>query len=228
MDAAQRHVVGYTNMLGSAGFQVEEINNMYGILDSITSSGRIMTRQYMQIAKTFTPQVRKLILEYAAMEGTLKDLGGGYYETNVEGKSSTLVTAGQEFRASLNKGWLTSSVYERVLEEYAKFYDTIFQYSQDLTALRGREIDYTAAYEDFTSKTTEELRQIYTKELGYTEEFFEENIATLEAWQKAAMDSTRQAKTFSDALNTYTGQIEVGWKKTFNTLFGNVQIICMT
>jgi hypothetical protein len=140
----------------------------------------------------------------------------------------TAVTV-ENFRETLQKGWLDNDTLMQTLEEYGKAAKLISDIHDETGLLAGKIVDLSKGLKDGTVSLDD-----FAKALGYEDGITKENkqhVLDLKQsfdllnskeyeFSLATYEAAQEARTFGDAMAAVADAVSTGWMTTFELLFG--------
>lgn len=196
LDTATRSVEGIANACANAGINATDAQRAFFNLSQAYSSGVLKYTDYrsLELLNMTTADFKDKILEAAEAAGTLKKVSDGVYQTI--NKSNKKVTAGKKVTAQNLQDMLRYNfVTSDVMNELfgGKFFFDEQTFKQ-----------YKKKYKDL-----DEAIAAAKKDYGET---------AVNAYLAA-----REARSFTDVINTLKDVVSTGWSTTFEHLFGKLE-----
>ena len=205
LDEATKSVQGIANACAIAGINATDAGRAYYNLAQAYSSGTLKYTDYrsLELLNMTTEKFKKNLLEAAAEAGTLKKLADDTYKTI--SKKGEKITAGKKvtiknIQDALRYGFVTKDVMNKLFGE--KYY--------------------------FSEKEFAKYKDKYTDKYGNLDEAGREKaIADAKKdFNEFAVDAylaAREARNFTDVMNTLKDVVSTGWSTTFEYLFGKLE-----
>lgn len=205
LDEATKSVQGIANACAIAGINATDAGRAYYNLAQAYSSGTLKYTDYrsLELLNMTTEKFKKNLLEAAAEAGTLKKLADDTYKTI--SKKGEKITAGKKvtiknIQDTLRYGFVTKDVMNKLFGE--KYY--------------------------FSEKEFAKYKDKYTDKYGNLDEAGREKaIADAKKdFNEFAVDAylaAREARNFTDVMNTLKDVVSTGWSTTFEYLFGKLE-----
>lgn len=196
LDTAQRSVEGIANACANAGINATDAQRAFFNLSQAYSSGVLKYTDYrsLELLNMTTEKFKENILEAAVSAGTLKKTSEGVYQTI--NKNNKKVTAGKKVtKQNLQDMLRYNFVTSDVMNEL--FGGTFFFDEQKFK-------EYKKKYKDL-----DEAIAAAKKDYGDT---------AVNAYLAA-----REARSFTDVINTLKDVVSTGWSTTFEHLFGKLE-----
>lgn len=205
LDEATKSVQGIANACAIAGINATDAGRAYYNLAQAYSSGTLKYTDYrsLELLNMTTEKFKKNLLEAAEEAGTLKKLSDDTYKTIKH--QGDKITAGkkvtiQNIQDALRYGFVTKDVMNKLFGE--KYY--------------------------FSEKEFKKYKDKYTDKYGNLDEAGREKaIADAKKdFNEFAVDAylaAREARNFTDVMNTLKDVVSTGWSTTFEYLFGKLE-----
>ena len=205
LDEATRSVQGIANACAIAGINATDAGRAYYNLAQAYSSGTLKYTDYrsLELLNMTTEKFKQNLLEAAEEAGTLKKLSDGTYKTIKH--QGDKITAGKKvtiknIQDALRYGFVTKNVLNKLFGE--KYY--------------------------FSEKEFKKYKDRYTDKYGNLDEAGREKaIADAKKdYNEFAVDAylaAREARNFTDVMNTLKDVVSTGWSTTFEYLFGKLE-----
>lgn len=205
LEEATRSVEGIANACATAGINATDAQRAFYNLSQAYSSGSLKYTDYrsLELLNMTTEKFKENLLEAAEEAGTLKRLADGTYKTiAVKGEK---VTKGKKvtvknIQDALKYGFVTKDVMNKLFG--GKYYFTEKEFKK-----------YKKKYTDEHGNLTEAGRQ---KAIADAKRDF--NEYAVDAYLAA-----REARNFTDVMNTLKDVVSTGWSTTFEYLFGKLE-----
>lgn len=234
LDEAFTIVAGIGNLGASAGKSAQDL---IPIFESVSKVGdRIMTQQYnsFQLAGIMTEEFRKKLLDAAAAEGTLTKFTDTF-DGSIEYYLDDMAITVENFRDSISKGWLSSDIFFKTLDQYGssvkKIYDlnkTLQEQEDELGS--GKEVSAYDAIDAF-NKSADDAVESAEKLLAAAKELGDETaIANAELELSAALanqfsgkwtKAATEARTFKEAVDAVKDAVKTEWARIFTLIIGD-------
>lgn len=205
LEEATRSVEGIANACATAGVNAVDAQRAFYNLSQAYSSGTLKYTDYrsLELLNMTTEKFKNNMLEAAEEAGTLKRLADGTYKTIA--KKGEKITAGKKvtvknIQDALKYGFVTKDVMNKLFG--GKYYFTEKEFKK-----------YKNKYTDEHGNLTEEGRQ---KAIADAKKDF--NEYAVDAYLAA-----REARNFTDVINTLKDVVSTGWSTTFEHLFGKLE-----
>ena len=195
LDTATKSVEGIANACANAGINATDAQRAFFNLSQAYSSGTLKYTDYrsLELLNMTTEKFKENILEAAVSAGTLKKVSEGVYQTINKGNKK--VTAGKKVtKQNLQDMLRYNFVTSEVMNEL--FGGTFFFDEQKFK-------EYKKKY-----ATLDEAIAAAKKDYGET---------AVNAYLAA-----REARSFTDVVNTLKDVVSTGWSTTFEYLFGKL------
>lgn len=203
LDTATKSVEGIANACANAGVNAQEAYRAFYNLSQAYSSGVLKYTDYrsLELLNMTTAEFKTQIMEAAVAAGTLKKVSDGVYQTI--NKTDKKVVSGKKvtdknLTDALKYNFVNTDVMNKLFGEKF-FFD-----EQALTKLM-EEMGLDKNNADHRKKALEEAK----KQFGET---------AVNAYLAA-----REARSFTDVLNTLKDVVSTGWSTTFQHLFGKLE-----
>lgn len=205
LEEATKSVQGIANACAVAGINATDAGRAYYNLAQAYSSGTLKYTDYrsLELLNMTTEKFKKNLLEAAEEAGTLKKLSDGTYKTIKH--QGDKITAGKKvtiknIQDALRYGFVTKGVMNKLFGE--KYY--------------------------FSEKEFKTYKDRYTDKYGNLDEAGREKaIADAKKdFNEFAVDAylaAREARNFTDVMNTLKDVVSTGWSTTFEYLFGKLE-----
>ena len=205
LDEATKSVQGIANACAIAGINATDAGRAYYNLAQAYSSGTLKYTDYrsLELLNMTTEKFKKNLLEAAEEAGTLKKLSDDTYKTI--SKKGEKITAGKKvtiknIQDALRYGFVTKDVMNKLFG--GKYY--------------------------FSEKEFRKYKDKYTDKYGNIDEAGREKaIADAKKdFNEFAVDAylaAREARNFTDVMNTLKDVVSTGWSTTFEYLFGKLE-----
>lgn len=196
LDTATRSVEGIANACANAGINATDAQRAFFNLSQAYSSGILKYTDYrsLELLNMTTEEFKNQIMEAAVQAGTLKKVSEGVYQTiNTNNKK---VTAGKKVTAQNLQDMLRYNfVTSDVMNELfgGKFFFDEQKFKE-----------YKKKYKDLDAAVA-----AAKKDYGET---------AVNAYLAA-----REARSFTDVVNTLKDVVSTGWSTTFENLFGKLE-----
>ena len=205
LEEATRSVEGIANACATAGVNAIDAQRAFYNLSQAYSSGSLKYTDYrsLELLNMTTEKFKENLLEAAEEAGTLKRLADGTYKTiAVKGEK---ITKGKQvtvknIQEALKYGFVTKNVMNKLFG--GKYYFTEKEFR-----------NYKKKYTDEHGNLTEAGRQ---KAIADAKRDF--NEYAVDAYLAA-----REARNFTDVINTLKDVVSTGWSTTFEYLFGKLE-----
>lgn len=197
LDTATRSVEGIANACANAGINATEAQRAFFNLSQAYSSGVLKYTDYrsLELLNMTTSEFKNQILEAAVAAGTLEKTSDGVYKTI--NKNNKKVTAGKK-------------VTEKNLQDMLRYN---FVTSDVLNELFGGKYFFDESkWKEYKKKydTIEEAVAAAKKDFGET--------------AVNAYFAGKEARSFTDVINTLKDVVSTGWSTTFELLFGKLEV----
>ena len=205
LEEATKSVEGIANACAIAGINATDAGRAYYNLAQAYSSGTLKYTDYrsLELLNMTTEKFKQNLLEAAEEAGTLKKLSDGTYKTIKH--QGDKITAGKKvtiknIQDALRYGFVTKGVMNKLFGE--KYY--------------------------FSEKEFKTYKDRYTDKYGNLDEAGREKaIADAKKdFNEFAVDAylaAREARNFTDVMNTLKDVVSTGWSTTFEYLFGKLE-----
>ena len=196
IDVATRSVIGISNACAAAGINATDASRAFYNLSQAYSSGVLKYTDYrsLELLNMTTRDFKTQLLEAAVAAGTLKKVSDGVYQTiNTSNKK---VVAGKK-------------VTEKNLQDMLRYN---FVTTEVMDQLFGGKFFFGE----------KEFRQ-YKKRYDTLDEAIE---AAKKDYGETAVNAylaAREARSFTDVVNTLKDVVSTGWAQTFEYLFGRLE-----
>lgn len=202
IEAATRSVEGIANACANAGINATDAQRAFYNLAQAYGKGTLNYTDYksLELLNMTTEEFKKDLLEAAAEAGTLKKVSDGVYKTiNTTDKK---VKAGKK-------------VTVKNLQDMLK-YD--FVNNEAMNKLFGKKFY-------FDEKEFKKYKKKWTNEKGEVdrEKAIEEAKKDFGEIAVDAYLAAREARSFTDVINTLKDVVSTGWGQTFEYLFGKLE-----
>ena len=205
LEEAKKSVQGIANACATAGINATDAQRAFYNLSQAYSSGTLKYTDYrsLELLNMTTEKFKRNLLEAAEEAGTLKRLSKDTYKTiNKEGAK---ITKGKKvtltnIQEALRYGFVTKDVMNKLFG--GKYYFTEKEFR-----------NYKKKYTDKNGNLTEAGRQ---KAIADAKKDF--NEYAVDAYLAA-----REARNFTDVMNTLKDVVSTGWSTTFENLFGKLE-----
>lgn len=205
LDDATKSVEGIANACATAGINATDAQRAFYNLSQAYSTGSLKYTDYrsLELLNMTTEKFKRNLLEAAEEAGTLKRLSDDTYKTiNKEGEK---ITKGKKvtltnIQEALRYGFVTKDVMNKLFGEKYYFSEKEFR-------------NYKKRYTDKNGNLTEAGRQ---RAIADAKKDF--NEYAVEAYLAA-----REARNFTDVMNTLKDVVSTGWSTTFENLFGKLE-----
>ena len=202
---ATKSVQGIANACATAGVNATDAQRAFYNLSQAYSTGTLKYTDYrsLELLNMTTEKFKKNLLEAAEEAGTLKKLSDDTYKTiNKKGEK---ITAGKKvtiknIQEALKYGFATKEVMNKLFG--GKYYFSEKEWST-----------YKKRYTDKDGNLTDAGRQ---KAIADAKKDF--NEYAVDAYLAA-----REARNFTDVINTLKDVVSTGWSTTFENLFGKLE-----
>lgn len=196
LDTAQKSVEGIANACANAGINATDAQRAFFNLSQAYSSGVLKYTDYrsLELLNMTTEKFKENILEAAVSAGTLKKTSEGVYQTI--NKNNKKVTAGKK-------------VTKQNLQDMLRYN---FVTSDVMNELFGGTFFFDESkFKEYKKKyaTLDEAIAAAKKDYGET---------AVNAYLAA-----REARSFTDVINTLKDVVSTGWSTTFEHLFGKLE-----
>lgn len=234
LDEAFTIVAGIGNLGASAGKSAQDL---IPIFESVSKVGdRIMTQQYnsFQLAGIMTEEFRKKLLDAAAAEGTLTKFTDTF-DGSIEYYLDDMAITVENFRDSISKGWLSSDIFFKTLDQYGSSVQKIYDLNKTLQEQEdelgsNKEVSAYEAIDTFNdnaTKAVESAKELLAaaKELGDETAIANAELELSAAlanqfsgkWTKAATE----ARTFKEAVDAVKDAVKTEWARIFTLIIGD-------
>ena len=124
LDVAVNAMKGISNLAALSGANTQQASSAMYNFSQALSAGYMGLVDWNSIANTAgigTESFKQVLIDTAVEMGTLKQVEGGYVSTttNLQGKTSDLLTTSKGFTASLQHQWMTADVLTAALSKYS-------------------------------------------------------------------------------------------------------------
>lgn len=124
LDVAVNAMKGISNLAALSGANTQQASSAMYNFSQALSAGYMGLVDWNSIANTAgigTESFKQVLIDTAVEMGTLKEVEGGYVSTttNLQGKTSDLLTTSKGFTASLQHQWMTADVLTAALSKYS-------------------------------------------------------------------------------------------------------------
>lgn len=196
LDTATKSVEGIANACANAGINAQDAQRAFYNLSQAYSSGVLKYTDYrsLELLNMTTKEFKQQLLEAAVQAKTLKKVSDGVYQTINTGNKK--VTAGKR-------------VTEQNLQDMLRYN---FVTSDVLNELFGGKFFFDEkAFKEYKRKykTLDEAIAAAKKDYGET---------AVNAYLAA-----REARSFTDVVNTLKDVVSTGWSTSFEKLFGQLE-----
>lgn len=205
LDTATKSVEGIANACATAGINAMDAQRAFYNLSQAYSTGSLKYTDYrsLELLNMTTEKFKQNLLEAAEEAGTLKRLSDGTYKTI--GKQGEKITKGKKvtlknIQEALRYGFVTKDVMNKLFGGKYYFSEKEFR-------------NYKKKYTDEHGNLTEAGRQ---RAIADAKKDF--NEYAVEAYLAA-----REARNFTDVMNTLKDVVSTGWSTTFENLFGKLE-----
>lgn len=205
LDTATKSVEGIANACATAGINATDAQRAFYNLSQAYSTGSLKYTDYrsLELLNMTTEKFKQNLLEAAEEAGTLKRLSDGTYKTI--GKQGEKITKGKKvtlknIQEALRYGFVTKDVMNKLFGGKYYFSEKEFR-------------NYKKKYTDEHGNLTEAGRQ---RAIADAKKDF--NEYAVEAYLAA-----REARNFTDVMNTLKDVVSTGWSTTFESLFGKLE-----
>ena len=202
LDTATKSVEGIANACANAGINATDAQRAFYNLAQAYGKGTLEYTDYksLELLNMTTEKFKEDLLEAAAEAGTLKKLSDGTYQT--------ISTTDKKVKAG-------KKVTVKNLQDMLK-YD--FVNNAVMNKLFGKKFY-------FDEKEFKKYKKKYTDENGVVDR--EKAIAEAKKdFGEVAVDAylaAREARSFTDVINTLKDVVSTGWGQTFEYLFGKLE-----
>lgn len=234
LDEAFTIVAGIGNLGASAGKSAQDL---IPIFESVSKVGdRIMTQQYnsFQLAGIMTEEFRKKLLDAAAAEGTLTKFTDTF-DGSIEYYLDDMAITVENFRDSISKGWLSSDIFFKTLDQYGSSVEKIYDLNKTLQEQEdelgsGKEVsayDAIDAFNDSAEKAVESAKELLAaaKELGdetaITNAELELSAALANQFSGKWTAAATEARTFKEAVDAVKDAVKTEWARIFTLVVGD-------
>lgn len=202
---ATKSVQGIANACAVAGINATDAGRAFYNLSQAYSSGTLKYTDYrsLELLNMTTEKFKQNLLEAAEEAGTLKKLSDGTYKTIKH--QGDKITAGKKvtiknIQDALRYGFVTKDVMNKLFG--GKYYFSEKEFAE-----------YKSKYTDKYGNITEAGRE---KAIADAKKDF--NEFAVDAYLAA-----REARNFTDVMNTLKDVVSTGWSTTFENLFGKLE-----
>lgn len=203
LDVAAKSVEGISNACANAGINATDASRAFYNLSQAYSSGSLKYTDYrsLELLNMTTKEFKQQMLDAAVAAGTLKKSTKGIYTTT--NKKNKKVTSGKKVTIeslsdSLRYGFMDKEAMNQLFgTEYFFDEQALDKIYDEHNLRRGSEADRKKAFE------------IAEEEYG--------KVAV------SAYKAAKEARSFTDVMNTFKDVISTGWSKSFELLIGKLE-----
>lgn len=203
LDVAAKSVEGISNACANAGINATDASRAFYNLSQAYSSGSLKYTDYrsLELLNMTTKEFKQQMLDAAVAAGTLKKSTKGIYTTT--NKKNKKVTSGKKVTLeslsdSLRYGFMDKEAMNQLFgTEYFFDEQALDKIYEEHNLKHGNEADRKKAFE------------IAEKEYG--------KVAV------SAYRAAKEARSFTDVMNTFKDVISTGWSKSFELLIGKLE-----
>lgn len=202
LDTATKSVQGISNACATAGVNAFDAQRAFYNLSQAFSSGGLKYTDYrsLELLNMTTEKFKQNMLDAAVEAGTLKKINDDVYKTI--SKQGEKITAGKKvtiknIRDALKYGFMTNAAMNELFG--GKYYFSEKEWSK-----------YKKKYTDKNGNVDRE-RAIAEAKKDFNEYAVDAYLAA------------REARNFTDVMNTLKDVISTGWSTTFENLFGKLE-----
>ena len=205
---------------------------MYNLAQAIGMGAlKLQDWKSVELANMGTKEFKELAISVGLANGALVKNAEGIAVV-ADGTENTLketaVTV-ENFRETLQKGWLDNDTLMQTLEEYGRAAELIANIHDETGLLAGKIVDLSKGLKEGTVSLDD-----FAKALGYEDGLTEENkqhVLDLKQsfdllnskeyeFSLATYEAAQEARTFGDAMAAVADAVSTGWMTTFELLFG--------
>lgn len=218
LETSVKAMEGIATWASLSGANTNEASRaIYNLAQAISvGSVKLIDWRSIENANMGTTEFKQTVIETAEAMGTLIKVSDDLWQT-LDGKGTVSVA---NFSENLSKGWFTSDVLLKSLEQYGGFADRLQQFTEKTGVLTATAMNYI---DDYVNGTLNMARA--TEAMGMSSE---ELIPWLEELGSAENDLGRRAfraaqetKTFQEAIDYVKEAVSSGYATSFKYIFGD-------
>lgn len=220
LDQSVTAMQGISNWAAISGANINEAGRaMYNLSQAIaTGSVKLIDWKSIENANMATAEFKRTAIETAESLGTLKKVSDDTWKT-IDGKEEVSV---KNFNAGLQKGWFTSEVLLKTLDNYGAFTDKLYETMEaiDYSVTTSELLDYIGEFKDGSIDWEEAADTIGVSVDDLKAKLGELGKEEFEFGMKA-FKAAQEAKTFTEAIDSVKDAVSTGWMNTFEIIFGD-------